>query len=154
MIGAPIHMRIASMPAHLPVVRGAVRELCLVAGFNAHACGQAVAGVDEALANVLKHAYEGRPGEPIEITLRGLDAGDGPAGVEIVLRDRGRVRDVACIRGRRLEDVRPGGLGTHIIDCCMDVVEYTHPPEGGTCLRLCKFLTDAAGRRGEDLRGA
>ncbi len=154
MSGGPIYMRIASTPSHLPVVRGAVRELCLVVGFSAHACGEAVAGVDEALANILEHAYEGRSGEPIEITLRALDAGTAAAGVEILLRDRGRVRDVTSIHGRRLEDVRPGGLGTHIIECCMDVVEYTHPPDGGTCLRLCKFLTDAAGRVGGVVRGA
>jgi anti-sigma regulatory factor (Ser/Thr protein kinase) len=154
MMAAPIHMRIASTPAHLPVVRGAVRELCLVVGFDAHGCAEAVAGVDEALANILQHAYEGRSGEPIEITLRALSADEGPAGVEVVLRDCGQVRDVACIRGRRLEDVRPGGLGMHIIDCCMDVVEYSHPPEGGTCLRLRKVLTGAARRTGGYIRGA
>ncbi|NLF32768.1 MAG: ATP-binding protein [Planctomycetes bacterium] len=152
-MGAPIHMRIDSTAAHLPVVRGAVRELCLVIGFNAHACGEAVAGVDEALANILQHAYGGRPGRPIEITLRALDGLDGPAGVEVVLRDRGRARDIACIQGRPLEDIRPGGLGTHIIDCCMDVVEYTHPADGGTCLRLCKFLGGAAGLAGGGVRG-
>ena len=151
-MAAPIHMRIASTAAHLPVVRGAVRELCLVIGFDAHACGQAMAGVDEALANIIEHAYEGRAGKPIEITLRALNGRAGEIGLEVVLRDRGRARDVTCMRGRRLEDVRPGGLGTHIIDCCMDVVEYTHPPDGGTRLRLCKFLTEAAGQTGRHVR--
>ena len=46
-----------------------------------------------------------------------------------------------------LDDVRPGGLGVHIIHSCMDTIEFQHPPEGGTRLRMVKRL-DKGGPQG------
>lgn len=137
---APIRMSIQSSPAHLPVVRGAVRQMCLLLGFDESGAGKAVAAVDEALANVIAHAYDGRPGQPIEVTLAPVGGGGGRTGLEVQLYDQGRVAASGEIRGRDLEDIRPGGLGTHIMGCCMDVVEFNHPAAGGTRLRMVKYL--------------
>jgi len=138
----PIGISITSCPAHLPVVRAAVEKLCQLAGFDERAAAGVVVSVDEALANVIKHAYDGREGEPIELALRALTEGDRQAGIEVVLTDHGRTVDPETIRGRDLADVRPGGLGTHIMGACMDSVEYAHQQAGGTRLTMVKYLTE------------
>ena len=43
-------------------------------------------------------------------------------------------------RGRELDDVRPGGLGVHLIETAMDEVEYSQPDGGGMEIRLRKYL--------------
>ena len=57
-----------------------------------------------------------------------------------LLRDYGKVVDPAEICSRDLEDVRPGGLGVHIIKECMDSMEYCPAEGGGTVLILTKAL--------------
>jgi serine/threonine-protein kinase RsbW len=101
-----------------------------------------VRSVDEALANVVRHAYGGRPGMPIEVTCRRLwDQPDAssPSGLEIVLEDSGTPADPEKLRGRSLEEVRPGGLGLHFIRTSMDVVEFSHK-NGKNLLRMVKYL--------------
>ena len=82
-----------------------------------------VLALDEAFANVVKH----RAGE--------LD--DGLIQVETTVDDaRLRIRigrfcratDVEQVKPRDLEDVRPGGLGTHFIAKIMDRVAYEPEP--------------------------
>lgn len=140
-----IRISIRSNPEHLPVVRGAVEQLCRVIGFGDECGAMAVSAVDEALANIITHAYDGAGDRPIEVTLRPLGGEDERAGLEVEVADEGRVVEAEAIHGRDLNDVRPGGLGTHIMGCCMDVVEYTHPAAGGTRLRMVKYLADADG---------
>ena len=137
---APIRMHIESTPDHLPVVRGAVKQMCRTIGFADDDVARVVAAVDEALTNIIKHAYQGQAGRPIDIELSYLSDGECCCGIEVVLTARGRVVPIEDIHGRDLADIRPGGLGTHIMGCCADAVEYTHPAEGGTQLRLRKYL--------------
>ena len=61
------------------------------------------------------------------------------AGLEILLCDRGPAikRDQWCMR--RLEEVRPGGLGLHFIQQSMDIVEYKRA-KGTNRLRLVKYV--------------
>ena len=100
--------------------------------------------MDEALANIIKHAYQGQTDRPIEIDLSYLSDGECCCGLDVVLTDHGRVVPIEDIHSRDLADIRPGGLGTHIMDCCVDAVEYTHPAGGGTQLRLRKHLNEMA----------
>src|SRR6266404_2931139 len=64
-------------------------------------------------------------------------------GLEILLCDRGRAIDLNTLRGRPLEQIRPGGLGLHLIRQAMDTVEFTR--KGLTNqLRLVKYLAQAS----------
>ena len=136
---SPIRVSIGSSPAHLPVVRAAVERLCELMGFEEQTRGQIVLSVDEALTNVIKHAYGGAPDKPIEITLQRVGGAEGEA-LHIEMRDWGERADPSEIRSRDLGDVRPGGLGVHIMQNCMDQVEYTPAPAGGTVLKMVKKL--------------
>ena len=133
-----LKLSITSTPAHLPVVRAALESVCKLMGFDEQTRGDIVLAVDEALANVIKHAYQGENDKPIEVTLRSV-VGDRVA-LQIELRDWGEQAAPATIKSRDLDDVRPGGLGVHIMSRCMNEVEYVHAPDGGTLLTMIKAL--------------
>jgi anti-sigma regulatory factor (Ser/Thr protein kinase) len=100
-----------------------------------------VLAVDEACGNILRHAYGGEDCGPLRFQLEVLPA-DRPTTLRIRIRDYGRSCDPSAIRGRALEDIRPGGLGVHLIRQAFDRVEY-QPRKKGTLLVLEKSLPSA-----------
>jgi anti-sigma regulatory factor (Ser/Thr protein kinase) len=62
-------------------------------------------------------------------------------GIRVIISDRAPQVDPHTIVGRNLDDIRPGGLGTHIMKTIMDEVEYTHRQGGGMTLRMFKMKT-------------
>ena len=49
--------------------------------------------------------------------------------------------DESALKGRDLDDIRPGGLGVHLIRTIMDEVQFVTPPAGvGNLLQLRKRL--------------
>lgn len=126
----------------LCVVRGALEKLTEVLGLPPEACRAVVLAVDEALTNVIRHAYLGRTDEPVEVTFRHCQAhGDDGSrdALEIVLEDHGIPVKAEEMRGRSLDEVRPGGLGLHFIRENMDRVKF-HYEDGTNHLHLVKFL--------------
>ena len=142
----PVGLNITSCPAHLPVVRGAIEKACEQCGLDAEDTGAVVLSVDEALANIIKHAYQGERGHPIEIELSPISDGSD-SGLQIRIRDHGMHVDPAEIKSRDLKDVRPGGLGVHIMTKCMDSVEFSPGEGGGTLLTMRKWATDPSTRQ-------
>jgi len=138
MSSTPVRLSITSSPRFLPVVRAAVEKMCEVLGFDSPTTGNVVLSADEALTNIIKHAYQGKPDHPIEIELVPLAEPD--PGLEILMRDYGPTVDPARIKSRDLADIRPGGLGVHIMTQCMDRVEYSQASGGGTLLTMVKRL--------------
>ena len=137
-----LKMELRSHPEGLCIVRGAVMQLTEMLGFSEPECRAVVLALDEALANVIRHAYAGNPKRPIEVSFRLIRApwrGASRVALEIVLVDRGRKIDRGKLRGRALEDVRPGGLGLHFIRQNMDAVEFRRTA-GRNRLRLVRFL--------------
>lgn len=139
LLDQPLVIAIRSIPAHLPVVRAALDRFCELLGFCEEDRGLVVLAVDEALTNIIRHAYSGRSDQSIEVTLRCANDSDGQATLQIQLRDWGEPAQPEQFKSRPLQDVRPGGLGVHIMRCCMDNVEYRPAPEGGTCLTMTKL---------------
>lgn len=146
----PVKVSILSCPSHLPVVRAAVEKMCELLGFDNDAAGAVVLGMDEALTNIIKHAYDGAVDKPIDVELIPIGR-DQPVGLEIRLLDRGRQIDPDKIKSRDLTNVRPGGLGVHIITECMDVVEFSNRDRGGTMLRLVKTLQPADSKESKEV---
>ncbi|HKW33947.1 MAG TPA: ATP-binding protein [Candidatus Acidoferrum sp.] len=137
-----LRMGLRSNPETLCIVRNALGELAQTLGFAEAECRAVVLAVDEAMTNIIRHAYQGRTEQPIEATFRRIQvARDGlqqPA-LEIVLEDRGMNVDREKLCGRKLDDVRPGGLGLHFIRESMDTVEFRRR-WGRNQLRMVKFL--------------
>ncbi len=137
-----LRMELRSNPETLCAVRGAVAQLTDRLGFSEPECRAVVLGVDEAMTNIIRHAYAGHPGRPIEVLFRRIrtsSCGKNGEALEIVLEDRGKKVDRAKLCGRALEDVKPGGLGLHFIRESMDALEFRRR-NGRNQLRLVKFL--------------
>jgi len=135
-------MELRSNPEMLCVVRNALGQLAGTLGFSEPECRAVVLAVDEALTNIIRHAYLGDAERPIEASFRRIHVpsdGKSEDALEIVLEDRGVTANPKKMCGRALEDVRPGGLGLHFIRECMDTVEFSRR-KGRNQLRLVKIL--------------
>lgn len=114
------------------VVRNALDSL----GCSAEFVHETVLALDEAATNVIRHAYG--------------NSGDGDAVLQIFktrnvlmfrLIDFAPTVDCNAIRPRALDDLRPGGLGVHIMRQVMDTVEFKKPEEGvGNVLVMTRKL--------------
>jgi len=137
-----LRLSLESNPETLCLVRAALQRATEILHFKDTESRAIVRSVDEALANVIRHAYEGRAGLPIEVTCRRLLAKPetkGAQGLEILLSDSGIPVDPKKLHGRRLEEIRPGGLGLHFMKQSMDVVEFRRN-NGKNLLRMVKYL--------------
>jgi anti-sigma regulatory factor (Ser/Thr protein kinase) len=135
----PVHLRVTSEPSCLARVRGLVADAARGVGFSEADVSCMALATNEAIANVIQHGYEGRAGEPIDVTIEPVTRA-GRAGLQVLIDDEGRQVDPSQICSRDLDDVRPGGLGTHIIRSVMDEVEYLPREAGGMRLRLLKMI--------------
>lgn len=137
-----LKLELRSNPETLSAVRGALSDLVEKLGFPAKECRSIVRAVDEALANVIRHAYRGQDDQPIKIVVRRIEqrhAGLLRDAIEILMEDEGAPIDRKKLQGRDLDDVKPGGLGLHFMRECMDAVEFRRS-KGKNQLRLLKFL--------------
>jgi anti-sigma regulatory factor (Ser/Thr protein kinase) len=76
--------------------------------------------------NVIQHAYKGDYSGEIELEI--LNNGNR---LLFRVKDHAAPIDLECVKPRDLDEVRPGGLGTHFIKEIMDECVMGHL-EGGT----------------------
>lgn len=120
----------------LKLVRRTVSEAAEFCGCGPDAARSVVIAVDEACQNVIRHAYGDTFEGEISLEMR-REGGN----VVILVRDFADPVDPGTIKPRALDDIRPGGLGTHFIREVMDEVTYADPPEGGgNLLRMVKRI--------------
>lgn len=139
-------MAVYSNPKWLTMVRGAVERLTGTLGFPAEHCRSIIRAVDEALTNIVRHSYLNRPDQPITLYFRTAQRqreGELQNGLEIILCDRGLAADATKWRERPLGEIRPGGLGLHLIRDAMDIVEFSRKGPINR-LRLVKYLSEAS----------
>ena len=95
---------------------------------------------------VYNNRYYGTPAAPIEEVLedkRDILLEIERIGDELVvsLTDFAPRVDPERVKPRALDDLRPGGLGTHLMRQVMDRVEFEEPPPGcGNLLRMVKRI--------------
>jgi phosphoserine phosphatase RsbU/P len=137
--GLLVSQVIPAQAAELKVVRRLVAAAASQVGASREWGEELALAVDEACQNIIRHGYSGACGGRIELAIRSLR---GSVVVELV--DQGKpVKSEDC-RGRRLDEVRPGGLGTHFMRALTDGVRYTRPRSGGNRLVLTKKLKAGA----------
>lgn len=119
---------------YLAVVRGAVGALTAAIGWDEAECRSIVLALDEAIANIIRHAYRGRTDGLIELECR-----ESADGVEFSMVDRGEPPDLSRICAREPGCDQPGGLGTHIIRDVMDSVSYQRTEFGNRFLAAKRF---------------
>ena len=132
-VAETVQFRLSSDPKMLKIVRAGIAHLCELTGFTPEQRNQTMLAVDEACSNIIKYAYEGQTDQLIVITARLLENG-----IQVILRDFGKKADEDFIKPRDLDDIRPGGLGVHLIRSTMDAVSYTNLKQGNR-LTLTKY---------------
>jgi anti-sigma regulatory factor (Ser/Thr protein kinase) len=127
-------LEFTSHTANLALMRNFVRRFLSRHPFSEKQRTLMVLGIDEACTNVIRHAYDLRDDQPIAISVEALSTC-----VRVRLRDYGEQTPAHKMRGREHHEVRPGGLGLHLIRNAFDKVDYILKPRG-TELVLTKNL--------------
>lgn len=131
-----LEMHVPARSDRLGEVRRAVRDCVSAAGCSEVPAADIVLAIDEACQNVIRHAYKGNPDGVIELSI--CREGDD---LIFSLRDDAPPIDPSQVKPRDLDDLRPGGLGTHFIHKLMDQVDFIPPPRGaGNLLRMVKRI--------------
>ena len=131
-----LELRVPARAAELKRIREAVREAVGGCGCSAESTADIVLALDEACQNIIRHAYAGDPDDVIELTIE-------RRGNELIfsLTDFAPPIDPDRVKPRDLDDVRPGGLGTHFIRRVMDETDFVPPPSGsGNLLRMVRRI--------------
>ena len=131
------------VPQSLEKLREALGEM--LAELPDEESRQIVLAVQEAAANYVQHAERAEAGCALVVDVE-LDAARLTVRIPGFCR-RGVERTISP---RPLDQVRPGGLGTHFIREIMDRVEYRPGPQGFMTLVLIKTLRSGPGAPGRD----
>ncbi len=131
-----MNLQVPSRPDRLKLVRSAVSQAAAYCDCSDEMVRDVVIAVDEALQNVIRHGYSNRADGEIKVTInRTVD------NFLVFIRDYADTVNVEQVQPRNLDDVRPGGLGTHFIREVMDEVTFLPPPDGrGNLLKLVKRI--------------
>jgi serine/threonine-protein kinase RsbW len=134
-------LTITNETKNLSLVRQVVGEVLERTAFGKDDKAKIILAVDEAVANVVEHAYEGRKGE-IEIHLV-LD----PEKIEITIRDNGKKFQPEAITTPDIHEHitrgLKGGLGMFLMRKIMDEVRYSLDSTFVNELVMVKFCPGA-----------
>ena len=132
---------LASDPVQIAPARQAVEAFARQVGLGEKAVADVGLCLNEALANVIRHAYASVADKPIVIRAEYKDGtGDEGGGGELVvsIRDWGNGRNPDEQQPRPYDPLEPGGLGLICLRSLMDRVSYEPQPDGGMRLVMGK----------------
>lgn len=135
-----LELGFTSEPANLRAVRAALSDALTRAHVDEKLVQLLILVIDEACANIIRHAYQGDPDGKIElkVSIKGAE-------LEFLLRDFAAPVDRSCIKPRDLDEIRPGGLGINLIDSVMDRWQLRKPASGvGNVMVLAKRFRESA----------
>ncbi len=120
-----LELRFPSEAVQLRHVRHEVRRTLSACRCAEQEVGCAVLAINEACMNIIQHAYgESCRGEII------LQIFDSDEVLVFRLIDFAKPVDQSKIKSRCLEDIRPGGLGVHLMNQVMDECAFLQCPDG------------------------
>jgi serine/threonine-protein kinase RsbW len=132
--GAPraLRLRLHSDTAQIAPTRRAIEQLAASWGFDAAAQADIGLCVNEALANVIRHAYANSKAKPIEVSGEYLTPTpqQPSASFRVTIRDWGSGRNPSQLAPKPRDPLVPGGLGLICLKELMDEVNYLPQPDG------------------------
>ena len=137
----PLRLHVTSDTANLARVRHAAEAYAAAAGFDDVAVAEIGLVVNEAMANVIRHAYDNQPGRPIEFEADPIPEPHHGVELRLRIRDWGKGEVPAAKPKRGYVPGEPGGLGLVCLNQMMDGVEYAPQPGGGMLLTMTKRKT-------------
>lgn len=139
-IHCPVESRV------LTYLRSIASQVARTVGFDDEQIDQIEMAVDEACANVVKHAYgeASHAADRRHECMLKMRIVIGPDRLKFCIIDHGvgvsnKPRGANSV-DEYLERGARGGLGVYIIRNFMDEVEYVSPPGAGTTLTMTKYL--------------
>ncbi|KJR42024.1 anti-sigma regulatory factor, serine/threonine protein kinase [Candidatus Magnetoovum chiemensis] len=127
---------IRSHPKFLCIVRGIIGQIGEVYELSNTEIADIKHGIDEACSNIIKHAYGGNKNKKIVIRFS-----LSPSNIKIIIEDSGKKINLNELKGRDLDNLKPGGLGLHIIAKAFDSVTYDETKKKGNRLELIRSLS-------------
>jgi sigma-B regulation protein RsbU (phosphoserine phosphatase) len=118
-------LEITSAACNCKRARQFIEAWALAAGYPDLERGRIVLAADEAVTNIIRHTYQSVPDKPILLSAE-ITGGH----LHLRLRDYGPPVDVESLKGRPLEEIKPGGLGLHLLKNVFTVVEHSTLPDG------------------------
>jgi anti-sigma regulatory factor (Ser/Thr protein kinase) len=139
-----IVLKIPCRPEYVRTVRLAVAEFAHALKMPNPVIEEIEIAASEAVANVIRHAYEGHP-RNAQVRIK---CSQGKTGMVVEIVDKGCGFDApACNVIPEADPDREGGLGIILIKSFMDRVRYTSKPGSGTRLRMMRRTpSDTPGR--------
>ena len=109
----------------LPHIRKFIRDFIFEKKLEEDLHYQVILAVGEAIMNIVQHAYNGGDAsKKIKVDLSLIDET-----LILDFYDEGIKADPTKIKPRKLEEIRPGGLGTHFIKMVMDDIQWGEPKD-------------------------
>lgn len=128
-------LKINSATHHVKTVRDVVEEASKKLDFTTSTIYDIKLAVNEAQANIIKHAYNKAPDQPIEFKVTVFEDR-----IEYYFKDYGKTfGELSIKQTRSLDDFQGNGLGVFLIKSTMDEVTYNIDPGKGTELLMIKF---------------
>jgi len=124
----------SSEALHLARLREWLREELAGLGVERKTRAALVLAVGELCANSIEHAYESRGGQPIHVSIQGLEDR-----LVLEVEDFGRAFEAARYVEPDLDALPDHGLGIHLVHRIADSVSVDVRREGGTRWTLVKF---------------
>lgn len=126
---------ISSHPRLLNILRSVVKYRAQQAGFPESDVDWLAMAIDEAAANVIRHAYKNSHEGKLALIIQAF-----PDRLEFILEDWAPKVNPEKVKPRPLDDVRPGGLGTFFMHSFMDSCCFDEHFDAGNRLIMVKYL--------------
>jgi serine/threonine-protein kinase RsbW len=122
----PAHQRwsVPSDTSELATVRRDVEAFCTAVGFDQKSADEVGLVINEAMANILRHAYAGKHDGRMDI-----DADFADDILTLTIRDWGS-GVLPPLQPRKKDPLEPGGLGMVCLRSLMDDIRFDPQPDG------------------------
>lgn len=132
-------LRLTSQSDNLSIVREFVSNVASKVGFDNDDISKIELAVDEACANVIKHAYGKNSNQLIEVTIK-IDKKK----MMVIVTDKGKGFDPQAVKlpdmNDYLSEMKVGGLGIYLIETLMDKVDFEIKPGVKNQVKMIKYL--------------
>ncbi len=137
-----LETQVLSDPANLAGVRKEIEAFCAECGFDETSGNEMGLCVNEAMANVMRHAYRGAMDRPVQVVAEFEDPS-----MRITVRDWGERFDTTMLPKDAPRDLmKPGGVGMICLRQLMDDITFT-PMDQGTQLTMTRNRMSRGRRR-------